>query len=91
MESKWIKANGQTEFVVPENGTDFELKELQKFVGGYIEIVGLPGTNNIIVLNEEGKIKDLPRNPEATEIWRKYNHRDYIAGNVLLCDRKLVK
>ena len=33
-----IKADGTIVMVSPENGTDFQLDELQEIVGGYIEI-----------------------------------------------------
>ena len=43
------------------------LKDLQKMVGGYIQIVDVE--NKQIVMDEEGKIKDKPINEEATNLW----------------------
>jgi len=37
------------------------LDELQRIVGGYIEVIPLT-FDDIIICNEEGKLKDLPHN-----------------------------
>ena len=59
--------DGRREEIGPENGTDFQLAELQRIVGGYIEIV--PTTDGrVMVLNEEGKVLGLPRNEQATAL-----------------------
>ena len=44
------------------------LEEMQKFVGGYIEVVTSADTNSQIVLDEEGKLKGKPINKETTEL-----------------------
>ena len=74
------------------------LEDLQKAVEGYIEIVDLPKgdltTNKklIMVLNEEGKINQLPVNLIATQIWIKnYGRTDVIVGNVVICKRSDIK
>jgi hypothetical protein len=59
--------NGETKEVQPRNGTDFQLDELQSFVEGHIEIVPLPD-GRIMVINEEGRLLDLPRNEQATQL-----------------------
>jgi hypothetical protein len=90
MKAKIYKADGTIIDVVPENGTDFQLDELQKIVGGYIEIVGLLD-NEIMVINEEGKLADLPVNENATEIYNEVDgFYDYIVGDVLVCDSSMV-
>ena len=66
------------------------LKEMQEFVGGYIEIVYAPNGDHII-LNEEGKLKGLPINYEATKHWVGDNSGydgDYIVGNALILQGK---
>lgn len=60
-------ANGETKEVQPANGTDFKLKEVQDIVGGYVEVLRL-NNGDIMLLNEEGKLIDLPRNEEATKL-----------------------
>lgn len=90
MKAKIYKADGTIIDVVPENGTDFQLDELQKIVGGYIEIVSLLD-NEIMVVNEEGKLTDLPINENATEIYNEVDgFYDYIVGDVLVCDNSMV-
>ena len=87
-----IKSDGEAIGVVPANGGDFTLEELQGFVEGYIEIV--PLTENVImVVNEEGK-GVLPMNFSATVIAKAQNAifpYDYIAGNALMCPSEMVK
>lgn len=77
----------------PKNGTDFSLEELQEFVGGDIEIITL-ADDLIMVVNEEGKLFDLPFNEAATEILRGCSinsTNDYIVGSALICESCLVK
>jgi hypothetical protein len=103
-----IKADGTVTKVTPATGKKFTLEEMQKFVGGYIEIVpaqrlqgGIYGVAKgmsektevfevpakaMMVLNEEGKLKGLPRNEVATQIY-KLGFHDPIVGDVLICMR----
>ena len=84
--STLIKANGEQTQVQPEHGEQWTLRELQAFVGGYIQILGLPD-GRAMVVNEEGMIEGLPRNDTATVL--AYNasvsHRG-IVGDVLVCE-----
>jgi len=59
--------DGRTEERQPANGRTFSLKELQAIVEGYIEIIPTKD-ERIMVLNEEGKLLDLPRNEQATAL-----------------------
>ena len=79
-----IKSNGEEINVLPKNKTDFQLTELQTFVGGLIEIVKT-NDGRTMVINEEGKINDLPINQKASELYQ-YNEFDFIAGDVLICN-----
>ncbi|MDT3388898.1 MAG: DUF3846 domain-containing protein [Bacteroidota bacterium] len=74
---------------VKPKGETFSLEELQKFVGGYIEIVYLADGKLCMVVNEEGKINHLPMNPIATRLFNLFTTGapyDYIVGNVLICE-----
>ncbi len=62
-----IYPDGRTEEVSPRNGRDFSLDELSKIVQGHIEVVYTKDTR-IMVINEEGKLLDLPRNEKATAL-----------------------
>ena len=74
-----LYASGDVKNVEPQNGTDFQLDELKKIVGGYIEIVYL-SDKQIMVVNEEGKIRGLPRNFRVG-----VNFPDVIRGTVVVC------
>lgn len=78
------RADGRIETVEPANGTDFSLEELQAIVGGRIEICETVFTDEILVINEEGKLLDLPINRRATGLY-KYGKIDPIVGDVLRC------
>ena len=56
--------DGTSQEVQPANGTDFQLDELRRVVGGHIEIIPCRD-GRIMVLNEEGKLEGLPRNDQA--------------------------
>lgn len=62
---------GQVLKVYPANRKKFSLKELQKFVEGYIEIV--PGTGKrgqpTAYCNEEGLLKSMPWNGTASLVF----------------------
>ena len=55
------------------------LKEMQKFVGGYIEVVQAKNGDDII-LNEEGRIFGYPVNHEASEHWLGVGQYDDVEG-----------
>jgi|TARA_R110002072_G_scaffold199047_1_gene356733 hypothetical protein len=60
------------------------LKEAQKFVGGYIEAITFPN-DDLLIINEEGKLKELPYNKDASEVWvSHYGMTDAIVGDALL-------
>lgn len=87
-----IKADGERIEVSPKNGSDFSLEELQGYVGGYIEIVHL-GRGEIMVVNEEGKLHNTPTNLNATALYQfaTGDCKDFIAGDVLLTQKNMVK
>jgi hypothetical protein len=41
------------------------LKEAQDFVGGMVECITFPN-GDLLIINEEGKLMQLPLNPEGT-------------------------
>lgn len=87
-----IKSDGTKQEILPKNGVDFQLKELQQYVDGYIDIVNLHN-GEILVINDNGK-DVYPVNVEATEICQKHQAIfwwDYICGDVVLCKDEEVK
>jgi hypothetical protein len=86
--AKWIKADGSVKDVTPKKkGECFTLEELKSFVGGWIETIFVSPTQ-VMVINEEGKLKNLPFNLAATEIFRLAFQPtdDFIVGDALLCE-----
>lgn len=55
------------------------LENLQRTVGGFIEVVPLT-VNSVMILNEEGKIKNLERNFRFGTTFQ-----DTIRGEVIIC------
>lgn len=83
-----IKADGTKDALQPKNNKVFTLEELKSVVGGYIEIVQLT-EDYLMIINEEGKLLDLPINVVATRVYRaSRNTDDFIVGNVLICSNK---
>ena len=74
--------------VKPKNGEKFTLEELQELVGGYIQLAPHMDNehpmfkNKIIVVDEEGVIKNKPVNNMASAL-----SKQRLVGDVLLCDQ----
>ena len=65
------KANTEvSEFkIIDDEKNTPTLKEAQDFVGGMVECITWPN-GDLLIVNEEGKLMQLPLNPEATMLWR---------------------
>lgn len=86
-----IKTDGTKDALQPKNNKVFTLEELKSVVGGYIEIVQLT-EDYLMVINEEGKLLNLPINVIATRVYRaSRNTEDFIVGNVLICSNKEIE
>ena len=86
--AKWIKADGNVVEVSPNNaGECFTLEELKGFVVGWIECINI-SPKQVMVINEEGKLLNLPYNAVATEAFRMAFQPtdDFIVGDALLCE-----
>lgn len=93
MKAKLLKTDVTVVEVEPKNGTDFQLEELQEFVGGHVEVISL-NEKQILVINEEGKLLDLPINALATnclELAFQGRLVDIIVGDALLCYSDMVR
>ena len=89
------KTDLSVEEIKPANGRYFKLEEMQAYVGGLIEIVPLDGEgleDKLLVVNEEGKLENLPLNLFATAEWVKYyGLTDYVSGDAIICDPSLIR
>lgn len=89
--AKIVYPDKEYEDYTPKNGTTFELYEMQKIVGGFIEIVHL-NDGRLMIVNEEGLLQGLPVNIEATNILRRdHSTTQFIIGNAIVCDADMVK
>lgn len=87
--AKLYRVNGTVETVEPKNKTDFSLEELQKIVGGLIEVVPVFG-DKYIVVDEEGRLKNYQHNKTASQLVFGQVIGD-IAGDMLLCNQDEIK
>ena len=68
-----------------------DYKAVSKFVGGMVEAITFPN-GDLLLLNEEGKLMQLPLNPEATALWRAtftkdkyaFGHDDFVVGPAMV-------
>ena len=69
------------EFKIIEDSKDEPtLKQAQEFVGGYVEGITFPN-GDYLIINEEGKLKGLPLNPEATALWKAtFDNDNFVTG-----------
>ena len=64
------------------------LEEAQEFVGGWIERVQLKN-GDVMLIDEEGKLKEKDINQEATHHWvESYGMNDVIVGDVILIKKE---
>jgi hypothetical protein len=81
--------------ITPANGLYFTLEEMQKYVGGLIEIIPLDREgleDKLIVVNEEGKLTGLAPNLPATLIWiMYYGETDYVSGDAIVCHPSFIR
>ena len=92
-----IKINTDaSEFKIIEKKKDEpQYKEVSKFVGGMVECVQFPN-GDLLLLNEEGKLMQLPLNPEATALWRAtftqdkyaFGYDDFVVGPAILIKKQ---
>lgn len=75
-----IRADGTTEDV----NRKMKLAEMQKIVGGYIEVAMCKLPHRAIVCNEDGIALKLPVNKIATELLHERMRGSIVLGNVLL-------
>ena len=65
--------------------------EVKEFVGGMVEAITFPN-GDLLLINEEGKLMQLPLNPEATALWRMtftkdkylFGYDDWVSGPAIL-------
>ena len=84
------KRTGTILDIMPMNGKDYSLTEMQHYVGGHIETVDV-GDGWVVVLDEEGKQKYKLPNPIATNWLLDAGIYDWVAGDAMLIERAHIK
>jgi len=95
-----LKANTTADqFKIIEDQKDEpNLKSAQDFVGGMVECITFPN-GDLLIINEEGKLMQLPLNPEATLLWRMtftkdkyaFGYDDFVVGPALYIKKHALK
>lgn len=84
--ARLLKTNGEIVEIEPKNGKKFSLEEAQQYVDGYVEVVQLKH-REILICNEEGIIRDMDYNLNATALLKSsYGPgAQRLYGNVIHC------
>lgn len=87
-----VSVEGSIQEITPQNGTDFQLKELQELVDGPIEVTHFTN-DQIMIVHEEGKFVKR-KNEKATRMAHDENcifYDDYLCGNVVICPEEMFR
>ena len=84
--------------IIADSKDEPDLKAAQKFVGGMVQGIEFPN-GDYMIMNEEGKLKQLPLNPEATTLWRAtftkdkylFGYDDFVVGPAILIKKQALK
>ena len=84
--------------IITDSKDEPNLKEAQEFVGGMVEGITFPN-GDYLIINEEGKLMQLPLNPEATTLWRAtftkdkyaFGYEDFVVGPAILIKKDAQK
>lgn len=94
MKAKILKASGEVMEIEPKNGTDFKLDELYKHLNcSLVEVINL-NQDDIMVVDEEGKYTSNVVNVNATVLAQENRaivFWDYVAGDAIVCNRKMIR
>ena len=84
--------------IIEDSKHEPNLKAAQEFVGGMVEGITFPN-GDYLIINEEGKLMQLPLNPEATTLWRAtftkdkyaFGYDDFVVGPAILIKKDAQK
>jgi len=96
--TKDIKLNECKFKIIKDQKDEPDLKAAQKFVGGMVQGIEFPN-GDYLIINEEGKLRDLPLNSEATMMWRAtftkdkylFGYDDFVVGPAILIKKDALK
>ena len=84
--------------IIEDSKHEPNLKAAQEFVGGMVEGITFPN-GDYLIINEEGKLMQLPLNEEATKLWRStftkdkyaFGYDDFVVGPAILIKKQALK
>ena len=84
--------------IIEDSKHEPNLEAAQEFVGGMVEGITFPN-GDYLIINEEGKLMQLPLNPEATTLWRAtftkdkyaFGYDDFVVGPAILIKKDAQK
>ena len=96
--TKDIKLNECKFKIIKDQKDEPDLKAAQKFVGGMVQGIEFPN-GDYLIINEEGKLMNLPLNSEATMMWRAtftkdkylFGYDDFVVGPAILIKKQALK
>ena len=85
--------------VISDSKEDLTLEQAQTFCEGSVQVITFERWGGVMIMNEEGKMRDLPLNPEATTKWRAHfteehflnGQDDYVAGPAIWIKKQAIK
>ena len=95
--TKEIKSTAKLQ-IIEDSKHEPNLKAAQEFVGGMVEGITFPN-GDYLIINEEGKLMQLPLNVEATKLWRStftkdkyaFGYDDFVVGPAILMKKDALK
>ena len=93
IEASMILPNGEVDSISLPEDEEARLRQLQEMVGGYIEVVALPGERHMVI-NENGKDGPHMINHTATAIAHEAEAimpTDYIAGVAVILPAEVLQ
>ena len=93
IEASMILPNGEVDSISLPEDEEARLRQLQELVGGYIEVVALPGERHMVI-NENGKDGPHMINHTATTIAHEAEAimpTDYIAGVAVILPAEVLQ
>ena len=93
IEASMILPNGEVDSISLPEDEESRLRQLQDLVGGYIEVVALPGERHMVI-NENGKDGPHMINHTATAIAHEAEAimpTDYIAGVAVILPAEVLQ
>ena len=84
--------------IIEDSKHEPNLEAAQEFVGGMVEGITFPN-GDYLIINEEGKLMNLPLNVEATKLWRStftkdkyaFGYDDFVVGPAILIKKDALK